>query len=85
MEYEVKISYFHSGIKQTTSFRKDANTLNELKESFLKRFGNISDAPNKALNEKALVKKLTYVAKSLPEWIRLINTNTRWELNVRQT
>ena len=84
MGYEVQISYYENGIIQTTSFLKDVSTLDELKASFLKRFGNISDASNKALKEKAIVKELTYSAKSLPEWIRLINTHTRWELNVKR-
>lgn len=82
MEYEVNISYLESGIKQTAGFRKDVSTLDDLKESFLKRFGNIN-APNKALREKPLVKELTYSARSLPEWISLVNTNTRWELTIR--
>lgn len=59
------------------------NKLDDLKESFLKRFGNISDAPNKALKEKPLVKELTYTARSLSEWVSLVNTNTRWELAIR--
>ena len=80
----MNISFYNSGIKQTTTFRKDVNTLNELKESFLKRFGNIKEAPNKAIKEKMLVKELTYKAKSLSEWADLINTQTRWELNVRK-
>lgn len=83
MEYEVKISYHESGIKRTTTFRKDVNTLGELKKTFLKRFGNISDAPNKTIKEKPLVKELTYSAGSLPEWVSLVNTNTGWELAIR--
>lgn len=83
MEYEVNISYYESGIKQTTTFRKDVYTLDDLKKSFLKRFGNISDAPNNALKEKPLVKELTYSARSLPEWLSFVNTNTRWELALR--
>lgn len=83
MEYEVTISYHESGINQKTTFRKDVNTLEDLKKSFLKRFGNITEAPNKALKEKPLVKELTYSARSLPEWVSLVNTNTRWELAIR--
>lgn len=71
-------------LKKTVSFYKNADDLNELKESFLKHFGNINGAPNKALNEKALVKKLTYEAKSLSELITLINSKTRWDLSVRE-
>lgn len=84
MKYEVKISYYYSGIKKTVSFCKNADNLNELKESFLKHFGNINGAPNKALKEKELVKKLTYEAKSLSELITLINSKTRWDLSMRE-
>lgn len=83
MVYEVRVSYYENGSKQTTSFRKEVYTLDELKTSFLKRFGNINSAPNKALKEKALVKELTYSAKSVSEWINLINSHTRWELDIK--
>jgi len=82
-EYKVEISFYENGFKQTISYSKNVNSLDELKQSFLKRFGNINDAPNKAMKEKALVKKLTYTAKSLPEWVTLVNTHTRWNLSVR--
>lgn len=84
MRYQVKISYYYSGIKRTVCFSKNADNLNEFKESFLKHFGNINGAPNKVLNEKGLVKRLTYEAKSISELITLINSKTRWDLSVRE-
>ena len=83
-EYVVKISFYDTGAKRTISYNTNANSLDELKRSFLKRFGNINSTPNKVMKEKQLVKKLTYSAKSISEWTRLINTRTRWSLIVRR-
>ena len=83
-EYIVEISFYDTGAKRTISYSKNAKSLDELKESFLKRFGNINSAPNKVMKEKQLVKKLTYSAKSISEWTMLINTRTRWNLLVRR-
>ena len=83
-EYIVEISFYDTGAKRTISYSKNAKTLDELKESFLKRFGNINSAPNKVMKKKQLVKKLTYSAKSTSEWTMLINTRTRWNLLVRR-
>lgn len=82
MEYNVSISWYDSGLKQTVSFYKRAATLDELKSSFLKRFGNIREAPNKALAEKPRVKELTKQATTLSDWVQTIRTHTRWELNI---
>ena len=78
------IAYYDSGVRQAVSFRKVVNSLDELKTAFLKRFGNINSAPNKAMKEKDLVKRLTYSATSLNDWVDRINTTTRWELHIRQ-
>ena len=83
-EYIVEISFYDTGAKRTISYSKNAKSLDELKESFLKRFGNINSAPNKVMKEKQLVKKLTYSAKSISEWTMLINTRTRWNILVRR-
>lgn len=82
--YEVKLTYYENGRAETFSYCKDLKTLDELKQSFLKRFGNIRDVPNRLLKEKPLVKKLTYDATSLAEWYETINEHTRWELAVRK-
>ena len=81
-EYVVEISFYDTGVKRTISYSKNAKSLDELKEPFVKRFGNINSAPNKVMKEKQLVKKLTYSAKSISEWAMLINTRTRWNLLV---
>ena len=83
-EYIVEISFYDTGAKRTISYSKNAKSLDELKGSFLKRFGNINSAPNKVMKEKQLVKDLTYSAKSISEWAMLINTRTRWNLLVRR-
>lgn len=83
-EYAVEISFYDTGAKQTISYNTNANSLDELKRSFLKRFENINTAPNKTMKEKQLVKDLTYSAKSISEWAMLINTRTRWNLLVRR-
>lgn len=82
--YEINISYYNTGIKETKKFRKDVSTFDELKQSFLKHFGNINDAPNKVLKEKEIVKELTYKAANLNEWVEWINNQTRWEIQVRK-
>lgn len=64
------------------SFTKDVETLGDLKEAFLKRFGNMNDESNKLLRQKPLVKKLTYEAKTLAEWLTSVNQKTDWELRV---
>ena len=85
MLYEVKITCYEYGKEKTYSFRKEVSTLDELKTSFLKRFGNLGNVPNKALKEKPLVKQLTYSAKSVEEWVKLVNERTwRWKLNIRE-
>lgn len=82
--YEVKIISYENGRPETFSYCKDVETLDELKQSFLKRFGNIRDVPNRLLREKPLVKKLTYSATSLDEWVETVNTETRWELDIKK-
>lgn len=83
MLYEVQIYYFDSGIHQSISFRKEAHSVEELKQSFLKRFGNINDAPNRVLKEKALVKRLTHKAIDLETWIKSINAQTSFTLYIK--
>lgn len=84
MEYIVKISYYDDGVMESKSFQKKIKTFEELKQAFLKRFGNISDVSNKLFNEKALVKELTYSAKDLFSWVESINSRTQWKLEVRE-
>ena len=72
----------HCGSENVLTFDKDVDTVDELKVAFLKRFGNIYDVPNKALKEKPLVKRLTYEAKSTPEWRRSLTTKTRWSIEI---
>lgn len=81
--YEVKITYYENGTAETYSYRKDVTGFDELKTSFLKRFGNIKDVPNRLLREKSKVKSLTYAATSVAEWVETVNAETRWELAVR--
>jgi hypothetical protein len=82
--YEVKITWYESGTPDSFSFRSDETSIDDLKISFLKRFGNIRNVPNRLLKEKALVKKLTHSATSLVEWVDKVNTETRWRLEIRK-
>lgn len=63
-------------------FYKEVDSLDELKTSFLKRFGNISGASNKTMAQKPLVKQLTYKASSIEEWVASVNRHTDWELTI---
>lgn len=72
----------YCGSENVLTFDKDVENLDELKVAFLKRFGNIYDVSNKALKEKPLVKRLTYEAKSTPEWRRLLAVETRWSIEI---
>lgn len=82
-EYQVIISFTNSGAKTEIKFSKAVNTFNELKQEFLKRFGNINNCPNKALKEKPIVKRLTYEASSINEWVTSVNKTERWKLEIR--
>ena len=59
-EYVVEISFYDTGAKRTISYNTNANSLDELKRPFLKRFGNINSTPNKVMKEKT-VSKETYI------------------------
>lgn len=67
-------------------FCKEVENLDELKEAFLKRFGNINDASVKSMKVKPLIKTLTYKAKTAKEWMDSINNHPRiqwyWNLKV---
>lgn len=58
--------------------------LQELKQEFLKRFGNIR-ATNKLDKQKPKVKELTYKAETLEEWMELIQKNTDYKLEIKFT
>lgn len=72
----------YAGFERSYSFIKEVETLDDLKTAFLKRFGNRNGETNKLMNQKPLVKKLTYEAKTLKEWLRSVNLMTDWELSV---
>ena len=72
----------YCGNTNVLTFDKDVNTLDELKTAFLKRLGNIRDVSNKAINEKPIVKRLTFEAKSSTEWMSLLAHNTRWSIEI---
>lgn len=82
-EYLVIITFTESGIKNEVKFIKTVDSFVELKQAFLKRFGNINNASNKALKEKPLVKRLTQEANSIDEWVTNINKTDRWKLEIR--
>lgn len=82
--YEIQITFHENGTPEVISYCKDADSLEDLKLSFLKRFGNIKDVPNRLLREKPLVKKLTYSDTTLDEWTGTINTQTRWQLAIKK-
>lgn len=72
----------YAGFERSYSFTKEVETLDELKTAFLKRFGNRNSETNKLMKQKPLVKKLTYEAKTLDEWLQSVNLKTDWELSV---
>jgi len=82
-EYKIEIAFVENGIPQTFIFNKACSTLDELKEAFLKRFGNIKDAPNSVLRDKSKVKDLTREATTIEEWMQSVNLKTRWTLNIK--
>lgn len=83
MRYDVTIRYTDGTRSEHIAYSKDVSSLDELKESFLKRFGNIHDVPNRLLAEKPIVKQLTYEAKTIAEWQESIQEHTRWALDIR--
>lgn len=85
MEIKMTIVTHFGGDPRYYSFTKDVNSLDELKEAFLKRFGNRNDESNKLLRQKQLVKQLTYDAKTLDDWLTSVNRKTDWELRVVRT
>lgn len=82
-EYLVIIAYYESGIKTEVKFYKTVESFDELKQAFLKRFGNIVNVPNKALKEKPLVKRFTHEANSIDEWVSNVNKSDRWKLEIQ--
>lgn len=82
-EYKVEITFYDSGLPTRRSFTKECLTLEDLKQAFLKRFGNINDAPNSAAKDKKKVKELTRSATTLEEWVQTVNLETRWSLNIK--
>lgn len=83
MRYFVKISYPTGGGQSELSFEKKDVSFGELKQSFLKRFGNLVEkASNSAAKEYVLVRYITFKAETIEEWVDEINSETRWELRV---
>lgn len=82
--YTVTIAYHDSGIIETAEFKIDCVELDDLKTAFLKRLGNIHEAPNKTMKEKPLVKEITYSARSIAEWVQRVNVLTRWGLSITE-
>ena len=79
MKFKITITNSFS----SNTYIVQADTLDELKTAFLKRFGNIYNCSNKSFMEKPLVKKLTYSANSIKEWMDLIRYETdRWDLEI---
>ncbi len=84
--YEVIIGYSTGFSNEEVSYKKNDVNLNELKQSFLKRFGNLRyKSSNKSSLEYDLVRGITYQAKSIKEWQREINDRTRWRLDIKET
>lgn len=77
--YKVEILYGGYSAKKYT---KECHTFGELKQSFLKRFGNINGAPSSYLKEKHRVKLITRKAETIEEWVEEIGRQTRWEIRV---
>lgn len=82
-EYKVEITFYDCGVPVVQSFNKECSTFEELKQAFLKRFGNINTMPNSASRDKKKVKELSRNAKTVEEWVQSVNMKTRWTLNVR--
>lgn len=80
--YKVKITCMDLGLVNTVCFTKECQDLDELKQAFLKRFGNIHNVSNARLKEKPIVKRLTHKANSLGEWLDDVNSKTQWVLSI---
>lgn len=77
MVYNVRVTLKYRsewGLNEEYTFSKEVENLDELKEAFLKRFGNIN-ASTKSMKVKPIIKKLTYKAKTVKEWVDSINNH----------
>lgn len=83
MEYKVEITFNDSGFPQTNSFTKECSTIEALKQAFLKRFGNINNAPNSATRDMKKVKEITRNARTIEDWVQTVNLDTRWTLSIK--
>lgn len=83
--YEIIVGYSTGVSREEVSYKKNDVDLNELKQSFLKRFGNLRyKSSNKSSLEYDLVRGITYQAKSIEEWQREVNDRTRWSLEIKR-
>ena len=88
MVYKVRVTLRYRGqwgLDREYVFYKEVENLDELKEVFLKRFGNINDTSVKSMKVKPLIKKLTYKSKTIKEWMDSINNHPRiqWYWNLK--
>lgn len=81
VEMDIDTIFYYPPGKLT--FYKEVESFDELKTSFLKRFGNVDGASNRTMGQKPLVKQLTYSADSIEEWVANVNRQTDWKLAVR--
>jgi len=87
MVYKVRVTLKYRGqwgLAGEYVFCKEVENLDELKEAFLKRFGNIN-ASVKSMKVKPLIKTLTYKAKTAKEWMDSINNHPliQWYWNLK--
>lgn len=89
MVYKVRVTLKYRGqcgLDREYVFYKEVENLDELKEAFLKRFGNINDASVKSMKVKPLIKTLTYKVKTAKEWMDSINNHPSiqryWNLKI---
>lgn len=78
MKYKCFIRWIEYGKYHYQVYEFYANSFEEVKKEFLKRFGNLTRVPNNVLKEKSKVKQITHDAKDVRRWAYDVSTKCRY-------
>ena len=79
--FKIHLKYFECGFESLETYEFQANDYSSFRTNFLKRFGNFVST-NKNNKQKRIVKDLSYIAKTIKQFMSFVNTNTDFEIKV---
>lgn len=80
-QFELIITFYENAIERNKKYNFIANNYPSFRTEFLKRFGNLMTT-NKLMEQKEVVKKLSYIAESTKQFIGFVNVNTDFEIRI---